>query len=141
LGSNIVKVYKGTKFAGWTSCCNFIAVYNIYKTPYRFNRRLISHQNIIDKAGFNQVLLDAWFSMEDECVSVWEAETLSLVYINEKGCKILGFTSMDDLKHNYVFQCFANDDSTEVYSEKVRNVLNTTGYWKDNVIFKRNDAR
>ncbi len=101
---------------------------------------MISHQNIIDKAGFNKVLLDAWFSMEDECVSVWDAETLSLVYINETGCRILGYTSIEDLKRKFVFQCFANEYSFGAYPEKVSNALKKTGHWNDNVIFKRHDG-
>ncbi len=78
--------------------------------------------------------------MEDECVSVWEAESLSLVYINETGCKILGYGSIEELKRNYVFQCFANESSIEANPEKVSDALKKNGHWKDNVLFKRNDG-
>jgi PAS domain S-box-containing protein len=101
---------------------------------------LFSPQNIIDKDGFNKVLIDAWFSMEDECVSVWDAETLSLVYINESGCRIFGYASGEELKRNHIFQCFSGENPDEVLSEKINNALNRNGQWKDNVVFRRNDG-
>ncbi len=78
--------------------------------------------------------------MEDECVSVWDAETLSLVYINESGCRIFGYASGEELKRKHVFQCFYGQNSTEILSEKVEQALQKTGQWKDNVIFRRNDG-
>jgi PAS domain S-box-containing protein len=106
----------------------------------RFNQRLFSPKDIIDKEGFNKVLLDAWFSMEDESVSVWDAETLSLLYSNESGHRIFGYASGEELKRHHVFHCFSWENPTEVLSEKVNDALNKDGHWKDNVIFTRKDG-
>jgi PAS domain S-box-containing protein len=101
---------------------------------------LFNQQNIVDKEGFNSILLDAWFSMEDESVSVWDAETLTLLYSNESGCRIFGYASGEELKRHHVFHCFSWVNPTEVLSEKVNNALNKNGQWKDDVIFSRKDG-
>lgn len=97
-------------------------------------------KDIIDKEGFNQILLDAWFSMEDECVSVWDAETLALLYINESGCRIFGYASGEELRRNHVFHCFSGENPADTLGERVNTALKENGQWKDNVIFSRKDG-
>ncbi len=101
---------------------------------------MISRQHIADKAVFDTVLLDAWFAMEDECVSVWEEDTLSLVYINVSGCRIFGYESSDDLKQNHSFYCFSRGGAVETLTDEIKASLDQTGQWKDNVNFYRKDG-
>jgi PAS domain S-box-containing protein len=101
---------------------------------------LISRQHIADKAVFDTVLLDAWFAMEDECVSVWEEDTLSLVYINVSGCRIFGYESSDDLMQNHSFYCFSRGGAVEMLTDEIKLSLDQTGQWKDNANFYRRDG-
>ena len=101
---------------------------------------MISRQHIADKAVFDTVLLDAWFAMEDECVSVWEEDTLSLVYINVSGCRIFGYESSDDLMKNHSFYCFSRGGAVETLTDEIKASLDQTGQWKDNVNFYRKNG-
>ncbi len=101
---------------------------------------MISLQHIADKAVFDTVLLDAWFAMEDECVSVWEEDTLSLVYINVSGCRIFGYESSDDLMQSHSFYCFSRGGAVETLNDEIKATLDQTGQWKDNANFYRKDG-
>ena len=101
---------------------------------------MISLQHIADKAVFDTVLLDAWFAMEDECVSVWEEDKLSLVYINASGCRIFGYESSDDLMQSHSFYCFSRGGAVETLNDEIKATLDQTGQWKDNANFYRKDG-
>ncbi len=73
-------------------------------------------------------------------MSVWEEDTLSLVYINESGCRIFGFESGEDLKINHSFYCFSRNGSDERLSDEIKASLDQSGQWKDNAIFYRKDG-
>ena len=78
--------------------------------------------------------------MEDECVSVWEEDTLSLVSINASGCRIFGYESSDDLMQNHSFYCFSRGSLSESLTDEIKASLEQSGQWKDNATFYRKDG-
>jgi PAS domain S-box-containing protein len=101
---------------------------------------LISQLKITDINGFNDVLLDAWFSIEDECMSVWEEDAFSLVYVNEAGFRIFGYDSKEEFQRLHSFHCFSKDIPTEALFNEWMASLDRSGQWADNVIVYRKDG-
>ena len=101
---------------------------------------MIINQNIQNKQGFNNTLLEILFSIDDECISVWEEDTLKLVSINDAGCKIFGYDSKEEMILHHQFLCFSGDDSPQVLKEKIRLALLNVHQWKDSVKFTRKDG-
>ena len=101
---------------------------------------MIAKLNLTEKDGFNNILLNAFFSIEGECVSVWEEDTLALVFFNEAGCRVFGYQSAEEFKQHFSFQSFSNDIYTDRQVENIKNDLDKNGQWKANGILKRNDG-
>jgi PAS domain S-box-containing protein len=92
---------------------------------------MIPSLHLADRAGFHSALLQAWFSIEDECVSIWEKDTLNLVYINPSGCKIFGYDSPEEMQQNHRFFCFSSDAmSPGELDVVIRKSLETHGQWE-----------
>jgi PAS domain S-box-containing protein len=97
-------------------------------------------KTITDRAGFHASLLRAWFTIEDECVSVWEEETLELVYINPTGCRIFGYTSEADMQREHTFFCFESQGRHQELRQAIRTALDQRGQWEDELDFCRKDG-
>jgi PAS domain S-box-containing protein len=97
-------------------------------------------KKIADRAGFHTSLLQAWFSIEDECVSVWEQDNLELVYVNANGLRIFRYDSEEDMYSRHHFFCFACDGSHDTLKQTIRAALDMHGQWEDEVVFYRNDG-
>lgn len=97
-------------------------------------------KNIDDRAGFHASLLDAWFSIEDECVSVWEQESLELVYMNSSGCRIFGYQSEAEMQKEHCFFCFFCDGSSEELKQAIHAALDIRGQWEDEAVLCRKDG-
>ncbi len=94
-------------------------------------------KNIEDRAGFHASLLDAWFSIEDECVSVWEKDSLELVYMNPSGCRIFGYESEAQMHREHNFFRFVCD---EAFKNKLHATLDIRGQWEDEAVLCRRDG-
>ena len=101
---------------------------------------MIAHLNLTEKDGFNNILLSALFSIEGECITVWEADTLELVFFNEAGCRVFGYGSAEEFKQHHCFESFFHDISANKLTENIKNDLDKKGQWKANGILKRKDG-
>lgn len=97
-------------------------------------------KTITDRAGFHASLLRAWFSIEDECVSVWEQDTLELVYINPTGCRIFGYADEAEMQREHAFFCFESQGRKQELRHAIRAALDLRGQWEDEVEFCRKDG-
>jgi PAS domain S-box-containing protein len=97
-------------------------------------------KKISDHAGFHTSLLQAWFSIEDECVSVWDQESLELVYINPTGVRIFRYESKEEMEREHPFFCFICDGTRDTLKQAIRATLDKHGQWEDEVIFYRKDG-
>jgi PAS domain S-box-containing protein len=92
---------------------------------------MIQSLHLADPAGFHSALLQAWFSIEDECVSIWEKDTLDLVYINPSGCKIFGYDNPEEMRNNHRFFCFSLETmNREELDTAIRSSLESHGQWE-----------
>jgi PAS domain S-box-containing protein len=97
-------------------------------------------KNIDDRAGFHASLLDAWFSIEDECVSVWEQDSLELVYMNPSGCTIFGYETEAQMHREHNFFCFVCDGPKETFKNNLHATLDIRGQWEDEASLCKKDG-
>jgi len=88
--------------------------------------------------GFSTSLVRALFTMDEECLSVWEKETGKLVYLNPSGCSLFGYDSLQAME-----DAFATGKCFTVIKPDATNPLSMGregGHWKDEMLFHRSDG-
>jgi len=94
--------------------------------------------SLITDDEFNTSLIRALFSMEDECISIWEKESGALVYLNPTGCSLFGFDSLAEME-----QAFSTGECFTLITPDRQNPLSmgeSDGHWKDEMLFRRKDG-
>lgn len=88
--------------------------------------------------GFATALVQAIFSMDDECLSIWEKETGKLIYLNPSGCSLFGYDSLQEMESAFSSgKCFTviKPSSSNPFS-----MGKAGGHWKDEMLFHRKDG-
>ena len=87
---------------------------------------------------FSTSLLRAIFSMDDECLSVWEKDTGKLIYLNPTGCKLFGYDSLQEMESSFSSgKCFTAIDTSRSgpsYAGK------ESDHFKEEMLFHRKDG-
>jgi PAS domain S-box-containing protein len=102
---------------------------------------MLSHSFESGETGFHAAMLRALLSFDDDCISVWDAETLSLVFMSDCGCDRLGHQTSEGASREHAFLNLMKPGPPDEQVSQIRDALEKKGVWKDEFVFTRKDGK
>lgn len=89
---------------------------------------------------FNASMTNLWAAFSDEFISVWDAQTLEVVYINDAYDQFFGYKDKTIFENELTFFGFRKNKLNNDVSELILDIIKRSGSWKEEVLFQKRNG-
>jgi len=85
-------------------------------------------------------MTNLWAVFSDEFISVWDAQNLEIVYINDAFDQFFGYQNKKDFENELTFFGFRKNNLNSDVAELILDIIKRNGSWKEEVLFKKRNG-
>ena len=89
------------------------------------------------QVSFSESMANIWAAFPDEFISIWDAETVELIHINDAFNQFFGYKNKKDFIEAISFFGFRKNTLTSDVSELILEIIKRNGNWKEEVLFEK----